>query len=59
MASKLSKAKTATSKGLHAMTSGARQIGHQLSGGDNDGPSNSKKVSYYAGLGPTGTAQEV
>ena len=59
MASKLSKAKTATGKGMHALASGARQLGNSSSGTDSESGQSSNKVSYYAGLGPTGTAQDV
>lgn len=58
MAHKLSKAKNATGRGIYAIASGARQLGHSSSGGDFDGQEGNK-VSYYAGLGPTGTAQDV
>lgn len=58
ISNKLSKAKSSAGKGLHAVGRAGRQLGSSRSDLE-DQPSSRTHVSAYAGLGPTGTAQEV
>ena len=58
ISNKLSKAKSSAGKGLNAVGRAGRQLGSSRSDLE-DQPSSGTHVSAYAGLGPTGTAQEV
>ncbi len=58
ISNKLSKAKSTAGKGLNAVGRAGRQLGSSRSDLE-DSTSSGTHVSAYAGLGPTGTAQEV
>ena len=58
ISSKLSKAKSTAGKGITAVGRAGRQLGSSRSELE-DQTSSRSHVSAYAGLGPTGTAQEV
>lgn len=58
ISSKLSKATAAAGKGITAVGRAGRQLGSSASDLD-DGRASQPRVSAYAGMGPTGTAQDV
>jgi len=58
ISNKLNKATAAAGKGMTAVGRAGRQLGSSCSDLD-DGTASQPRVSAYAGMGPTGTAQDV